>query len=72
MGISSALAWRLVRRIGPRTVTVGLTLGIGAALTGAAVALSVPTEVLPMALAGTQLMSGTAGGLTVVIGADRR
>jgi hypothetical protein len=65
MGISSGLAWRLVRRIGPRTVIVGLVLGIGAALTGAAVALCVPTEVLPMALAGTQLMSGAAGGLTV-------
>ncbi|MEU8950576.1 MFS transporter [Streptomyces sp. NPDC048489] len=65
MGISSALAWRLVRRIGPRTVTIGLTLGIGAALTGAAVALYAPTEALPVTLAGTQLMSGTAGGLTV-------
>ncbi|MFG2133304.1 MFS transporter [Streptomyces sp. NPDC048751] len=65
MGISSALAWRLVRRIGPRTVTVGLALGLGAALTGAVVALCVPAEALPMALAGTQLMSGTAGGLTV-------
>ncbi|MER6290149.1 MFS transporter [Streptomyces sviceus] len=64
-GISSALAWRLVRRIGPRTVTVGLTLSIGAALSGATVALCVPTGVLPVALAGTQLMSGVAGGLTV-------
>ncbi|MFF9167688.1 MULTISPECIES: MFS transporter [unclassified Streptomyces] len=65
MGMSSALAWRLVRRIGERTVTVGLTLGVGAALTAAAVALRMPTAVLPMALAGTQLMSGVAGGLTV-------
>ncbi|MFJ8492714.1 MFS transporter [Streptomyces sp. NPDC094038] len=65
MGVSSAFAWRLVRRIGPRTVTVGLALGIGASLTGAAVALWVPTAVLPMALAGTQLMSGVAGGVTV-------
>ncbi|MET8766817.1 MFS transporter [Streptomyces sp. NPDC004658] len=65
MGVSSALAWRLVRRIGPRTVTVGLALGIGASLTGAAVALWVPTAVLPMALAGTQLLSGVAGGVTV-------
>ncbi|MEU6591719.1 MFS transporter [Streptomyces sp. NPDC046881] len=64
-GISSALAWRVVRRIGSRTVTVGLTLGIGAALTGAAVALCLPTAVLPVALAATQLMSGVAGGLTV-------
>jgi hypothetical protein len=65
MGISSALAWRLVRRIGPRTVTVGLALGIGASLAGAVVTLGVPTTVLPMALAATQLMSGVAGGLTV-------
>ncbi|MFF8404395.1 hypothetical protein ACF06P_22540 [Streptomyces sp. NPDC015684] len=46
-------------------MTVGLTLGIGAALTGAAVALYAPTEALPMTLGVTQLMSGTAGGLTV-------
>ncbi|WP_258563895.1 MFS transporter [Streptomyces himalayensis] len=65
MGISSALAWRLVRRIGPRTVTVGLVLGIGATLAGAAVALSVPMAGLPMALAGTQLVAGAAGGLSV-------
>ncbi|WP_265566185.1 MFS transporter [Streptomyces hygroscopicus] len=65
MGISSALAWRLVRRIGPRTVTVGLAPGIGASLAGAVVTLGVPTAVLPMALAATQLMSGVAGGLTV-------
>jgi MFS family permease len=65
MGISSALAWRLVRRIGPRTVTVGLTLGIGALLSGTVVALCVPTAVLPVALAGTQLLSGVAGGLAV-------
>ncbi|WP_234342926.1 MFS transporter [Streptomyces fulvoviolaceus] len=65
MGVSSALAWRLVRRIGPRTVTVGLTLGIGAALAGAAVALQVPSAGLPIALAATQLLSGVAGGLSV-------
>ncbi|MEU5254044.1 MFS transporter [Streptomyces longwoodensis] len=65
MGLSSALAWRLVRRIGPRTVAVGLTLGIGAALAAAAVALRAPTAALLVALAGTQLVSGVAGGLTV-------
>ncbi|MVO85223.1 hypothetical protein GPA10_10775 [Streptomyces sp. p1417] len=31
--VCAALAWRLVRRIGTRTVTAGLTLGIGAAPT---------------------------------------
>ncbi|MEU6548635.1 hypothetical protein [Streptomyces sp. NPDC046859] len=46
-------------------MTVGLTLGIGAALMGAAVALWAQPSVLPVALAGTQLMSGVAGGLTV-------
>lgn len=65
MGVSSALAWRVVRRIGPRTVTVGLTLGTAAALAGAVVALCVPAAGLPMALAGTQLMAGVAGGLSV-------
>ncbi|MFF9163873.1 MFS transporter [Streptomyces longwoodensis] len=65
MGLSSALAWRLVRRIGPRTVAVGLTLGIGAALAAAAVALRAPTAALLVALAGTHLVSGVAGGLTV-------
>ncbi|MBQ0854555.1 MFS transporter [Streptomyces sp. BH-SS-21] len=65
MGVSSALAWRLVRRIGPRTVTLGLALGIAAALTGAAVALRAPMAVLPLALAGTQLLAGTASGLAV-------
>ncbi|MFJ9376561.1 MFS transporter [Streptomyces sp. NPDC101455] len=65
MGVSSALAWRLVRRIGPRTVNVGLTLGICAALAGAVAALHVPDAGLPPALAATQLLSGAAGGLAV-------
>ncbi|MGW3285322.1 MFS transporter [Streptomyces sp. NPDC001002] len=65
MGVSSALAWRLVRRIGPRTVDVGLALGIGAALAGAVAALLAPSAALPILLAVTQLMSGAAGGLAV-------
>ncbi|MEV6508594.1 MFS transporter [Streptomyces sp. NPDC051642] len=65
MGVSSALAWRLVRRIGPRTVSVGLTLGICAALAGAVAALCVPDAGLPLAFATTQLLSGAAGGLAV-------
>ncbi|MER6208826.1 MFS transporter [Streptomyces sp. NPDC001642] len=65
MGVSSALAWRVVRRIGPRTVNVGLTLGIFAALAGAAAALLVPDAGLPLAFAATQLLSGAAGGLAV-------
>jgi MFS family permease len=65
MGVSSALAWRLMRRIGLRTVTVGLVLGIGAALAGAVAALLVPDAGLPFAFAATQLLSGVAGGLAV-------
>ncbi|MFD8570530.1 MFS transporter [Streptomyces sp. NPDC059639] len=65
MGVTSALAWRVVRRIGPRTVPLGLTLGIGAALTGSAVALTTPSAALPAALAGVQLLTGAAAGLTV-------
>ncbi|WP_234336751.1 MFS transporter [Streptomyces xylophagus] len=65
MGVSSALAWRLTRRIGLRTVTVGLSLGVCAALAGAVAALFVPTGGLPIAFAATQLLSGVAGGLAV-------
>ncbi|WP_240982499.1 hypothetical protein [Streptomyces sp. S3(2020)] len=48
----------------PRTVHVGLTLGI-AALTGALVAVRAPDAGLPAALAGTQLLAGLASGLAV-------
>ncbi|MFF4309310.1 MFS transporter [Streptomyces sp. NPDC001507] len=65
MGVCSALAWRLVRRIGPRTVNVGLALGVCAALGGAVAALLVPSGALPILLAVTQLLSGAAGGLSV-------
>ncbi|MFJ9348579.1 MFS transporter [Streptomyces sp. NPDC101237] len=65
MGVSSALAWRLVRRIGPRTVTVGLALGVCATLGGAVAALLAPPGALPVLLAVTQLLSGAAGGLSV-------
>ncbi|MFD0115610.1 MFS transporter [Streptomyces sp. NPDC127176] len=65
MGVASALAWRVVRRIGPRTVTLGLSLGIGAALSGSAIALSVPAAALPLACAGVQLLTGAAAGFTV-------
>lgn len=65
MGVSSALAWRLVRRIGPRTVNVGLAIGICAALGGAVAAFLAPSAALPILLAVTQLLSGAAGGLSV-------
>ncbi|MEU6377133.1 MFS transporter [Streptomyces sp. NPDC046909] len=65
MGVSSAFAWRVVRRLGPRTVHAGLILGIAAALAGALVALRVPEPGLPVALAGTYMLAGLASGLTV-------
>ncbi|MCL8011597.1 hypothetical protein [Streptomyces sp. AS02] len=65
MGVTSGLAWRLVWRIGPRTVIVGLVLGVGAAPAGSVVAFSVPMAVPPVALAGTRLVAGAASGLSV-------
>ncbi|MGW6059631.1 MFS transporter [Streptomyces sp. NPDC055189] len=65
MGLVSALAWRMVRRIGPRTVDLGLALGIGAALAGAAAALAVPSAALPLVCAAVQVLAGAAAGLTV-------
>ncbi|MGW5860600.1 MFS transporter [Streptomyces sp. NPDC055239] len=65
MGVVSALAWRMVRRIGPRTVDLGLALGTGAALTGAAAALTVPSAALPSVCAAVQVLAGAAAGLTV-------
>ncbi|WOX15261.1 MFS transporter [Streptomyces sp. N50] len=65
MGVSSALAWRVVRRIGPRTVDAGLILGICAALAGSVAALHLPAAGLPLAFAATQLLSGAGGGLAV-------
>ncbi|MEU6389581.1 MFS transporter [Streptomyces sp. NPDC046939] len=65
MGVTSACAWRVVRRIGPRAVPLGLALGIGAALAGAVVVLTVPSAALPVACAGVQALTGAAAGLTV-------
>ncbi|WP_199844640.1 MFS transporter [Streptomyces sp. DSM 15324] len=65
MGVSSAVAWRVVRRIGTHTVTAGLALGIVALLGGALAATRLPDAALPVALAVVQLGSGVAGGLAV-------
>ncbi|MGQ4432751.1 MULTISPECIES: hypothetical protein [unclassified Streptomyces] len=46
-------------------MSVGLSLGIFAALAGAAAGLVVPDAGLPPAFAATQLLSGAAGGLAV-------
>ncbi|MFF3934554.1 MFS transporter [Streptomyces phaeofaciens] len=65
MGVTSAVAWRVVRRLGPHTVTLGLALGALTLLGGAAVALTAPRPRLLPALAAVQLLSGAAAGLTV-------
>ncbi|MFL5999951.1 MAG: hypothetical protein ACJ736_37665 [Streptomyces sp.] len=65
MGVTSAVAWRVVRRLGPHTVTLGLALGILTLLGGAAVALTAQRTALPLLLAAVQLLSGAAAGLTV-------
>ncbi|MFF4249789.1 MFS transporter [Streptomyces sp. NPDC001663] len=65
MGVSSAVAWRVVRRLGAHTVTLGAALGIVAVLAEALAAVSVPVTALPFVLAGLQVCSGAASGLTV-------
>ncbi|MFE9249073.1 MFS transporter [Streptomyces sp. NPDC007088] len=65
MGLSSAVAWRVVRRLGPRAVSLGLALGAGALVASAAVTLTVPVAALPVTLAAAQAVVGAASGLTV-------
>ncbi|MET8975684.1 MFS transporter [Streptomyces sp. NPDC004539] len=65
MGVSSAVAWRVVRRLGDRTVTVGLTLGALTLLAEALAATVLSPAALPYALAALQLSSGAASGLAV-------
>ncbi|MGW2328438.1 hypothetical protein ACWC5C_22135 [Streptomyces sp. NPDC001700] len=65
MGLTSALAWRVVRRLGQHAVTVGLALGMGALLASGLAALWVPAPLLPGVLAVTQFCTGAASGLTV-------
>ncbi|MER6401051.1 MFS transporter [Kitasatospora sp. NPDC001603] len=63
MGVASALAWRVVRRFGRRTVTAGLTLAALVMLTGGLVVRWAPTGGLPWLLAGLQLLGGAAAGV---------
>ncbi|GGV24495.1 MFS transporter [Kitasatospora herbaricolor] len=63
MGLSSALAWRVVRRFGRHTVTAGMALSAVALLAGGLVALRVPAAVLPVVLALVQFCAGIAVGL---------
>ncbi|MEU4893188.1 MFS transporter [Streptomyces sp. NPDC044780] len=65
MGVSSALAWRVVRRLGRHTVTAGLALGMSALLASGLAALRAPAPLLPAILALAQFCMGTASGLTV-------
>ncbi|MET9384368.1 MFS transporter [Streptomyces sp. NPDC002928] len=65
MSVSSALAWRVVRRFGEHTVTIGVGFGILSLLAGALAATSLPVAALPFALAAVQLGSGAASGLAV-------
>ncbi|MFD4570713.1 MFS transporter [Streptomyces sp. NPDC058417] len=65
MGLASAVAWRVVRRIGGRTVALGLAVGAVALLAGAVAAVTLPRGVLPYALAAVQVAVGAAAGLAV-------
>ncbi|OQR62453.1 MFS transporter [Streptomyces maremycinicus] len=65
MGVSSAVAWRVVRRIGAHTVTLGLAVGVLALLGGALATVTLPLAALPFVLAAVQVAAGAAGGLTV-------
>lgn len=63
MAIASALAWRVVQRLGRRTVTLGMIGSALAMLLSGAVAHWAPAAVLPWLLALLQLLSGASVGL---------
>ncbi|MBD0690198.1 MFS transporter [Streptomyces sp. CBMA123] len=63
MATASALAWRVVRRLGRRTVTIGMIGSALAMLLSGAVAHWAPVAVLPWLLALLQLLSGASVGL---------
>ncbi|MFJ4184627.1 MFS transporter [Kitasatospora sp. NPDC089509] len=63
MGTSSALAWRVVQRLGRRTVTLGMVGSTLAMLLSGLVAHWAPVAVLPWLLALLQLLSGASVGL---------
>ncbi|MFF3335613.1 MFS transporter [Streptomyces sp. NPDC002888] len=65
MMVASAVAWRVMRRLGTHTVTLGVGLGILALVAEALAAVSLPRASLPYVLAGMQLCTGAASGLTV-------
>ncbi|MEU6971129.1 MFS transporter [Kitasatospora aureofaciens] len=63
MATASALAWRVVQRLGRRTVTIGMTGSALAMLLSGTVAQWAPAAVLPWLLALLQLLSGASVGL---------
>ncbi|MQS17691.1 MFS transporter [Streptomyces kaniharaensis] len=63
MGVASALAWRVVRRFGRRTVTAAMTGSALVMLTSGLVAHWAPAAVLPWLLALLQLLGGASVGL---------
>ncbi|MFJ9774548.1 MFS transporter [Kitasatospora sp. NPDC101157] len=63
MATASALAWRVVQRLGRRTVTIGMTGSALAMLLSGFVAHWAPAAVLPWLLALLQLLSGASVGL---------
>ncbi|MFI2609761.1 MFS transporter [Kitasatospora sp. NPDC018619] len=64
MGATSALAWRVVRRYGRRTVTAGTVGSALAMVLSGLLAHGAPAAVLPWLLALLQLLSGASVGLT--------
>ncbi|QEV03688.1 MFS transporter [Streptomyces viridifaciens] len=63
MATASGLAWRVVQRLGRRTVTVGMTGSALAMLLSGIVAQWAPAVVLPWLLALLQLLGGASVGL---------
>ncbi|MEU4302246.1 MFS transporter [Kitasatospora aureofaciens] len=63
MATASGLAWRVVQRLGRRTVTVGMTGSALAMLLSGIVAQWAPAVVLPWLLARLQLLGGASVGL---------
>ncbi|MCP2269975.1 putative arabinose efflux permease, MFS family [Actinokineospora diospyrosa] len=65
MVAASAIAWRVVRRIGAHAVSLGTAVGIVTLLVGAILVATLPVAVLPVALAVVQLAWGAANGLAL-------
>lgn len=62
MGIASALAWRVVGRWGRPSVTYALVALVLVVLATIAAVTYLPAAALPLVLAGSQLLTGAAGG----------